>query len=87
MSTGLLVLVGVSLLLTAQSAYSTVLMLYAWEAAGRGERNRVPEHFEPPCASVGSRCHPGGNRSPHLHDHLRSAVATRLNRLAAWEGM
>jgi cellulose synthase/poly-beta-1,6-N-acetylglucosamine synthase-like glycosyltransferase len=48
MSTGLLILVGVSLLLTAQSAYSTVLMLYAWEAEDRGQRNRVPEHYAPP---------------------------------------
>jgi cellulose synthase/poly-beta-1,6-N-acetylglucosamine synthase-like glycosyltransferase len=48
MSSGLYLLVAVSLLLTAQSAYSTVLMLYAWEAQERGVRNRVPASYEPP---------------------------------------
>lgn len=48
MSAGLLILVGVSLALTAQAVYSAVLMLYAWEEEDRQTRNRAPESFEPP---------------------------------------
>ena len=47
MSAGIVLLVAISLLLTAQSAYSTVLMLYAWEAEDHAGRNRAPEHFTP----------------------------------------
>src|SRR5919109_1348100 len=43
-----LLLTGVSLLLTAQSAYSAALMLYAWEDEGKLQKNRVPTTFEPP---------------------------------------
>ena len=41
-------LAGVSLALTAQSAYSAALMLYAWEDDEKLKRNRVPASFEPP---------------------------------------
>ncbi len=43
-----LLLTGGSLLLTAQSAYSAILMLYAWEDEGKGARNTVPHTFESP---------------------------------------
>jgi len=43
-----LLLTGVSLLLTAQSAYSAALMLYAWEDKEKLQKNRVPTTFEPP---------------------------------------
>ncbi len=43
-----LLLAGGSLLLTAQSAYSAILMLYAWEDEGKGARNAVPHTFESP---------------------------------------
>jgi glycosyltransferase XagB len=48
MNVGDIVLTGVSLLLTAQSGYSTALMLYAWEDEKRHYRNRIPESFEAP---------------------------------------
>ncbi len=37
-----------SLLLATQSAYSAVLMLYAWENEERHNRNSVPHQYEPP---------------------------------------
>jgi len=37
-----------SLLLATQSAYSAVLMLYAWENEERHNRNSVPRRYEPP---------------------------------------
>jgi glycosyltransferase XagB len=43
-----LVLAGLSLVLTLQAAYSTVLMLYVWEDRARSESNRAPATFEPP---------------------------------------
>src|SRR6266545_4697104 len=43
----LLLAVG-SVLLGAQSAYSTALMLYAWEDEEKRVRNRVPTTFAPP---------------------------------------
>lgn len=43
-----LLLVGGSVLLAAQSAYSTALMLYAWEDNEKRVRNRVPTTFAPP---------------------------------------
>jgi glycosyltransferase XagB len=48
MNTTDLLLTGVSLALTAQSAYSAALMLYAWEDEGKLQKNRVPTTFEPP---------------------------------------
>jgi glycosyltransferase XagB len=47
MNTTELLLTGVSLLLTAQSAYSAALMLYAWEDEEKLQKNRVPTTFEP----------------------------------------
>ncbi len=41
-------LAGASLLLTAQSAYSASLMLYAWEGEVQHTRNQAPKTFEPP---------------------------------------
>ena len=43
-----LLLAGGSLFLTAQSAYSAILMLYAWEDEDKRARNSVPHTFEPP---------------------------------------
>jgi len=43
-----LLLSGISLVLTAQSGYSTALMLYAWEDDQKLRMNRVPDTFEPP---------------------------------------
>ncbi|MGI9149164.1 MAG: glycosyltransferase [Chloroflexota bacterium] len=43
-----LALALLSLLLTAQSAYSTMLMLYVWEDGQKSERNRAPRTFEAP---------------------------------------
>jgi len=43
-----LLLAVLSLLLTLQSAYSTVLMLYVWEDGQKSERNRAPTSFETP---------------------------------------
>jgi cellulose synthase/poly-beta-1,6-N-acetylglucosamine synthase-like glycosyltransferase len=40
-----------SLLLTAQAAYSTALMLYAWEDEDKQDRSRAPRTFEPPQTS------------------------------------
>jgi len=40
-----------SILLALQSAYSTLLMLYAWEDEERQERNRAPVTFDAPCKS------------------------------------
>lgn len=37
-----------SLLLATQSAYSAMLMLYAWENEERHSRNSVPRRYEPP---------------------------------------
>ncbi len=37
-----------SLLLATQSAYSAMLMLYAWESEERHSRNSVPHRYEPP---------------------------------------
>ncbi len=37
-----------SLLLATQSAYSAMLMLYAWENEERHNRNSVPRRYEPP---------------------------------------
>ena len=37
-----------SLLLTAQSAYSAWLMLYAWEDEDRRRLRRAPATYEPP---------------------------------------
>jgi len=48
MNPAYLLLVGGSLLLTVQSAYSTVLMLYAWEDEDKRSRNSVPHTFETP---------------------------------------
>jgi cellulose synthase/poly-beta-1,6-N-acetylglucosamine synthase-like glycosyltransferase len=45
---GEIFLAGGSLLLTAQSAYSAGLMLYAWEDEEKQDRNRAPQTFEPP---------------------------------------
>jgi cellulose synthase/poly-beta-1,6-N-acetylglucosamine synthase-like glycosyltransferase len=47
MNTAELLLTGVSLLLTTQSAYSAALMLYAWEDEDKLQKNRVPTTFEP----------------------------------------
>jgi cellulose synthase/poly-beta-1,6-N-acetylglucosamine synthase-like glycosyltransferase len=44
-----MLLCGVSMLLTAQSAYSAALTLYAWEDDEKLQKNRVPQTFEPPC--------------------------------------
>jgi cellulose synthase/poly-beta-1,6-N-acetylglucosamine synthase-like glycosyltransferase len=43
-----LLLTVLSLLLGAQSAYSTVLMLYVWEDRLKSRRNRAPRTFEAP---------------------------------------
>ncbi len=48
MNPAYLLLAGGSLLLTAQSAYSAVLMLYAWEDEDKRARNSVPHTFETP---------------------------------------
>lgn len=48
MNLGHLLLAGGSLLLTAQSAYSAALMLYAWEDGARGRQNQAPRSFERP---------------------------------------
>ncbi len=48
MNPAYLLLVGGSLLLTVQSAYSAVLMLYAWEDEDKRARNSVPHTFETP---------------------------------------
>ncbi len=48
MNLGELFLTGGSLLLTAQSAYSSALMLYAWEDEGKQARNQAPATFEEP---------------------------------------
>jgi cellulose synthase/poly-beta-1,6-N-acetylglucosamine synthase-like glycosyltransferase len=48
MNPAYLLLVGGSLLLTVQSAYSAVLMLYAWEDEDKRSRNSVPHTFETP---------------------------------------
>ncbi len=48
MNTGDYILAGLSLLLTALSAYSAALMLYAWEDAEKRERNTAPKNFVPP---------------------------------------
>jgi cellulose synthase/poly-beta-1,6-N-acetylglucosamine synthase-like glycosyltransferase len=45
---GELLLTAGSLLLGAQAAYSTALMLYAWEDEERQLRNRAPASFDPP---------------------------------------
>jgi cellulose synthase/poly-beta-1,6-N-acetylglucosamine synthase-like glycosyltransferase len=45
---GHLALIGGSLVLTAQSAYSAALMLYAWEDEEKQSRNSAPTTFEPP---------------------------------------
>ncbi|HEX2912744.1 MAG TPA: glycosyltransferase [Chloroflexia bacterium] len=45
---GDLLLASGSLVLTAQSAYSAGLMLYAWEDEEKQGRNRAPVTFEPP---------------------------------------
>jgi glycosyltransferase XagB len=42
------ILVAVSLLLTALSGYTIALMLYAWEDADKHRRSRAPLTFEPP---------------------------------------
>ena len=44
-----MLLCGVSVLLTAQSAYSAALTLYAWEDDEKLQKNRVPQTFESPC--------------------------------------
>jgi glycosyltransferase XagB len=44
-------LVGTSLLFAAQAAYSTSLMLYAWEDREKHTRNAVPETYEEPSLS------------------------------------
>ncbi len=41
-------LLGLSLVLTLQSAYSTALMLYVWEDRPKSERNRAPRTFDTP---------------------------------------
>lgn len=47
--TGVYLLLAVgSVLLAGQSAYSAMLMLYAWEDAKRHDQNRVPATFTPP---------------------------------------
>ncbi len=51
MNFGDICLVGSSLALTAQSAYSASLMLYAWEDAEKQARNQIPERFEKPTTS------------------------------------
>lgn len=48
MNLGEIALAGGSLLLTAQSAYSASLMLYAWQGEDQHTRSRAPETFEPP---------------------------------------
>jgi glycosyltransferase XagB len=48
MNIGELMLAGGSLLLTAQSAYSASLMLYAWQGEEQFTRSRAPLTFEPP---------------------------------------
>jgi cellulose synthase/poly-beta-1,6-N-acetylglucosamine synthase-like glycosyltransferase len=48
MSFGDVLLAGVSLVLSAQSAYSAALMLYAWEDEEKQARNRAPLNFETP---------------------------------------
>ncbi|HEY8599505.1 MAG TPA: glycosyltransferase [Thermomicrobiales bacterium] len=48
MNPAYLLLGGGSLVLTAQSAYSAILMLYAWEDEGKRVRNSVPRTFETP---------------------------------------
>lgn len=48
MNLGHLLLAGGSLLLTAQGAYSTALMLYAWEDGARRHQNQAPRSFAPP---------------------------------------
>src|SRR5262249_20081824 len=45
---GDLALSGISVLLSAQSAYATALMLYAWEDAQKRDRSLAPRTFEPP---------------------------------------
>jgi cellulose synthase/poly-beta-1,6-N-acetylglucosamine synthase-like glycosyltransferase len=48
MSVFIIALVIMSLLLLAQSAYSTILMLYSWNDAGRKEEYGAPAEFIPP---------------------------------------
>ncbi len=46
-----MLLAGGSLLLSAQSAYSAALMLYAWEEEEKHSRNKAPETFAAPRTS------------------------------------
>ncbi|MFI5267727.1 MAG: glycosyltransferase, partial [Chloroflexota bacterium] len=46
-----LALAIISLLLALQSAYSALLLLYAWEDGDRQLQNRAPDSFEPPALS------------------------------------
>lgn len=48
MNAGYWLWAGGSLLLTAQSAYSAALMLYAWQDENKRAQNQVPRTFEPP---------------------------------------
>jgi glycosyltransferase XagB len=79
MSLWTLLLAGWSLLLAAQSAYSAVLMLYAWEDNARRHQNRAPRSFAPPRRSF-TLLLPARHEEEVIQDTIQRVVDLRYPR-------
>jgi cellulose synthase/poly-beta-1,6-N-acetylglucosamine synthase-like glycosyltransferase len=74
-----LLLAGGSLLLTAQSAYSAALMLYAWEDDMNSSRNRAPERYAAPRHSF-TLLLPARHEEEVIQDTIQRVVELRYPR-------